>query len=62
MYTLEIDRTQSRPYMSAFITWLEVYGERLSQLEVDLLNWLEDDEVKEFAEKNYDIEFLEEEE
>ena len=59
MYRLEIDNYSARKYTDAFMRWLEEFGENLSQLELDLFNWLSDDEVKEFAEKNYDIEFLE---
>lgn len=60
IYELEVDNYSARKYTDAFIRWLEEYGEELSQLELDLLNWLSDDEVKEFAEKNYEIDFLEE--
>ena len=60
MYRLEIDNYSARKYTDAFIRFLEdLYGEELNGLELNLLIWLSDDEVKEFAEKNYEIEFIE---
>ena len=58
---LLIDIYDARKYTNAFIEYLEEIQE-VSPLELSLLGWLSDDEVKEFAEYNYDIEFIEEEE
>lgn len=61
IYELEVDIYSARKYTDAFIRFLEdTFGEELSGLELELLNWLSDDEVKEFAERNYEVEFIEE--
>ena len=61
MNTIYIDKYDARKYTNAFIGYLEDFQE-ISPLELGLLGWLSDDEVKEFAEYNYEVEFLEEEE
>lgn len=61
MYKLEVDNYSARKYTDAFIRFMEdIYGRELSDLELNLLNWFSDDEVKEFAERNFEIEFVEE--
>lgn len=55
---LKIDYSNARKYETAFIEYLEGNGEQLTDLELNLLSWLSDDEVGEFAERCYEIEFI----
>ena len=60
IYELEVDNYSARKYTDAFIRFLEdIWGRELTDLELNLLNWFSDDEVKEFAERNYEIDFIE---
>ena len=59
---LKIAYSNARKYETAFIEYLEGNGEQLSDLELNLLSWLSDDEVGEFAEREYEIEFIDDDE
>ena len=54
---LQVDEYKVRCYTNAFIEYLESTGDKLTMLECSLLDWLSDDDVKEFAEAYYDIEW-----
>ena len=54
---LQVDEYKARCYTNAFIEYLESTGDKLTMLECSLLDWLSDDDVKEFAEVYYDIEW-----
>lgn len=59
---LRVDEYKVRCYTNAFIEYIEGTGTHLTMLECSLLDWLSDDDVKEFAEAYYDIEWVTEEE
>ena len=59
---LRVNEYEVRCYTNTFIEYLESTGTHLTMLECSLLDWLSDDDVKEFAEAYYDIEWVTEEE
>lgn len=56
---LVVDNLDSRKYTNATIKFFEtMWARELTDLELNLLNWLSDDEVKEIVEKNWDVVFV----
>lgn len=56
---LIVDSLDSRKYTNATIKFFEtMWSRELTDLELNLLNWLSDDEVKEIVEKNWDVVFV----